>query len=298
MKVQALIFTLLLPWTVSVSAQQYAFKVLVNKGQNEIRTGNNWQPVKVGAALNAVDELRLSPNGYVGLVHVSGQPLEVKKAGRHKVADLAGQIKGGTSVLNQYTDFILSTTEPAKTNLTATGSVHRGSREIQVFLPDPKQAIVFNDRIAVTWSKDPETEVYLVRLNSMFGDELDQYEVRDTTLVINLHAQKLANEDNILVAISSKQDSERASESFMLKKLSSADKVRIRSALADVASVTGEETALNKLYLASFFEHNTLLIDAATAYQQAITLAPDVPFFREAFNDFLTRNGLKSGKDR
>jgi hypothetical protein len=132
----------------------------------------------------------------------------------------------------------------------------------------------------------------------MFGDELDQYEVRDTTLLINLHAPKLANEDNILVAVSSRNDSERASESFMLKKLSAADKIRIKSSLSDVAELTEEETALNKLYLASFFEHNTLLIDAATAYQQAITLAPDVPFFVRAFNDFLTRNGLRNQEER
>jgi hypothetical protein len=252
----------------------------------------------VGATLLAVDELKVSPNGYVGLVHVSGQPLEVKNPGRHKVAELAGRIKGGSSVLSQYTDFILSTTDPAGTNLTATGSVHRGASEIHVFLPDPKQAIVFGERIAITWAKDPGTDIYVVRLNSMFGDELDQYEVRDTTLLINLHAPKLANEDNILVAVSSRNDSERASESFMLKKLSAADKIRIKSSLSDVAALTEEETALNKLYLASFFEHNTLLIDAATAYQQAITLAPDVPFFVRAFNDFLTRNGLRNQEER
>ena len=296
MKILALICVLLMPCV--VLAQQYTFKVLVNKGQNEIRTGSAWQPVKVGATLLAVDELKVSPNGYIGLVHVSGQPLEVKKAGRHMVADLAGQIKGGSSALSQYTDFILSTTDPVKTNLTATGSVHRGTSEIHVFLPDPKQAVVFNEKIAITWAKDPGTDTYVVRLNSMFGDELDQYEVRDTTMVINLRGPKLANEDNILVAISSKNDSERTSESFMLKKLSAADKVRIRSALSDVAALTEEETALNKRYLASFFEHNTLLIDAASAYQQAIRLAPDVPYFREAFNDFLTRNGLRNPEDR
>ena len=32
----------------SASAQEYTFKVLVNKGQNEIKTGNNWLPIKVG----------------------------------------------------------------------------------------------------------------------------------------------------------------------------------------------------------------------------------------------------------
>ncbi|HEX8038826.1 MAG TPA: hypothetical protein VF490_06730 [Chryseosolibacter sp.] len=278
----------------SLSAQEYAFKVLINKGRNEIRSGNQWLPIKVGATLNSADELKVSPNGYLGLVHVTGKPLEVKSPGQHKVADLAGQVSGGSSILNKYTDFILSVAENKGNSLNATGAVHRGPNEIKVFLPNPKQAIVFNDRISIAWAKAPKTDTYIVRLNSMFGDELDRFEVRDTTLELNLATDKLMNEDNILVEVSSKDQKDVASESFMLKKLSSADKARISSSLSHIASQTSEQTALNNLFLASFFEDNKLLIDAATAYQEAIRLAPNVPYFQQAFNDFLSRNGLKT----
>ncbi|MEX2230907.1 MAG: hypothetical protein WD824_02005 [Cyclobacteriaceae bacterium] len=278
----------------SVSAQEYAFKVLVNKGQNEIKAGNDWLPIKVGASLKSADELKLSQNGYLGLVHVTGKPLEVKEAGQHKVVDLAAKIKDGTSVLNKYTDFILSSANKTGNRLTATGAVHRGPNEIKVFLPKPQQAIVFNDKISVAWAKDPKTKIYVVRLNSMFGDELDKFEVTDTTVVIDLGKPNLVNEDNILVEVSSKSDKERVSESFMLKKLSTADKSRIKNSLANIASQTKEQTALNNLFLASFFEENKLLIDAATAYQTAIKLAPNVPYFQQAFNDFLARNGLNT----
>ena len=79
-----------------------------------------------------------------------------------------------------------------------------------------------------------------------------------------------------------------------MKKLSPADKARITNSLAHIASQTSEQTALNNLFLASFFEDNKLLIDAATAYQEAIRLAPNVPYFQEAFNAFLSRSGLKT----
>lgn len=278
----------------SVSAQEYVFKVLINKGRNEIRSGNQWLPIKVGATLNSADELKVSPNGYLGLVHVTGKPLEVKSAGQHKVADLSGQISGGSSILNKYTDFILSVAENKGNALTATGAVHRGPNEIKVFLPNPKQAIVFNDRITIAWAKAPKTNTYVVRLNSMFGDELGRFEVQDTTLEINLATARLMNEDNILVEVSSKEQKDVVSESFMLKKLSSADKARITNSLSHIASQTSEQTALNNLFLASFFEDNKLLIDAATAYQEAIKLAPNVPYFQQAFNEFLSRNGLKT----
>jgi hypothetical protein len=277
----------------NVLAQDYAFKVLVNKGQNEVKSGNAWQPVKVGSSLKSLDQLKVSQNAYLGLVHVSGKPLEVKDAGQYKIVDLAAKMSGGSSVLHKYTDFILSSTHKKNNRLTATGAVHRGPDNIKVFLPKPQFAIVYNDSIAISWAKAAKTEHYIVRLNSMFGDELDKLEVQDTTVTINLSGPKLMNEDNILVEVTSGADKNKVSESFMLKKLSPADKMRIKNSLSNIAAQTTEQTALNNLFLASFFEDNALLIDASTAYQAAIKLAPNVPYFQEAFNEFLTRNGLK-----
>ena len=191
----------------TLSAQEYAFKVLINKGQNEMKAGTEWRPIQVGASLKSADELKISANGYVGLVHITGKPLEVKDAGSHKVMDLASRIKGGSSVLNKYTDFILSAKSEKQGNLTATGAVYRGTGEIKVFLPKAQQAIVFNDQVSLAWAKDPDISVYVVRLNSMFGDELDRFEVRDTTLTIDLKSRKLENEDNIVLTITARDRS-------------------------------------------------------------------------------------------
>lgn len=276
----------------SISAQDYAFKVLINKGQNEIKSGNDWVPIKVGASLRSADELKITQNGYLGLVHVSGKPLEVKKAGSHKVADLAGSMTKEASVLNKYTDFILSSNTKKGSSLTATGAVYRGEYAIKVFLPKPQFAIVFNDDISIAWAKDEKAKKYIVRFNSMFGDELEKQEVQDTSLSIDLNSAKLSNEDNILVEVSDAEDSKRVSETFMLKKLSTADKKRINTSLKEVAAQTKDETALNQLVLAVFYEQNALLIDASTAHQNAIRLAPNVPDFQEAYRKFLLRNAL------
>lgn len=277
----------------SVSAQEYAFRVLINKGQNEIKAGNDWLPIKVGASLKSADEVKISQNGYLGLVHVSGKPLEVKDAGQHKVVELSAKIKEGSSVLNKYTDFILSSKTDRSNNLTATGAVHRGPDEIKVFLPK-QHAIFFNDEISVSWASVPKTKAYVVRFNSMFGDELGRLEVQDTTVSIDLNSDKFSNEDNILVEVSSKTDTRKVSESIMLKKLSSADKKRITSALSEIATQTEEKTALNQLFLASFYEDHGLLIDAATAYQNAIKLAPTVPQYRSTYTEFIDRNELRN----
>lgn len=290
--VTAIVFATLISG--GITAQEYAFKVLINKGQNQVKAGNDWLPIKVGASLKSADELKISQNGYLGLVHVTGKPLEVKDAGQHKVADLSAKVKEGSSVLNQYTDFILSSNTKKGNNLTATGAVHRGPDEIKVFLPKHQQAVIYSDEITIAWAKVPKTKVYVVRFNSMFGDELESMEVQDTTVSINLNGAKFANEDNFLVEVSSKLDPKKKSEPWMLKKLSAADKKRINTELTEIAEQTNEATALNQLILAGFYEKHALLIDAATAHYKAIKLAPTVPQFKMSYAEFIARNGLKN----
>jgi hypothetical protein len=275
----------------TVAAKDYTFKVLVNKGQNQIKVGNDWLPIKVGASLKKGDELKISQNAYLGLVHVEGKPLEVKEAGLHKVADLAGRVTGGSSVLNKYTDFILSAKEQKSGNLTATGAVNRGG-DIRVYLPSAQSSIVFNDTISFAWQKTPKTRGWVVRFNSMFGDELDKIEVTDTVVSVNLNGPKFLNEDNIVVTVTSNADPKTASAPLMIKKLSSADKARIKNALSEIDGQTTEQTALNKLFLAAFYEQNSLLIDASTTIQQAIKLAPNVPQYQQEYKEFLVRHSF------
>ncbi len=290
MKVLAFLFAVLS--STGACAQDYAFKVLINKGQNDIKAGSEWIPVKVGTVLKSADELGISQNGYLGLVHATGKPLEVKEPGQHKVVDLAAKIKEGTSVLNKYTDFILSSKDEGGNSLTATGPVRRGTGDIKLFLPVTREPVVFNDEIAISWARLPETKTYIVRFNSMFGDELEKLEVSDTSVNINLNSTRFRKEDNILVEISSKSDPTKVSEQVILKKLSTSDKKRINVLLAEIADYTREETALNQLVLGSFYENYGLLIDAATAYRKAIKLAPSVGQYQTEYLEFLDRQGL------
>ncbi len=287
-----LIIAFALLFTGSLYGQDYTFKVLINKGQNTIKVGNEWLPLKVGVSLGSADVLKVSPNGYVGLVHVTGKPLEVKEAGSHKVADLAGQVKSGTTVLNKYTDFILSVATEERTNLNATGAVSRGG-VIKVLLPEPRKAVVLNNEITISWTQSSQAPGYVVLFSSMFGDELSRLEVADTTVNVDLSGAKFANEDNIVCRVFVKNNQSLDSDDFVIKRMSAADRGRLHNELEGVKALAAEKTALNQFYLATFYEENSLLIDAATAYQNAIRLAPEVSDFRTAFNQFVIRNGMK-----
>ncbi len=279
-------------------AQDYAFKVLVNKGKNELKSGNSWQQLKVGLSLKSADELKISENSYLGLVHVSGKALELKQSGNYKVMDLAAKVNGGSSVLNKYTDFILSSNTSPKNRLAATGAVDRGADNIQVYLPKPEQAVVYNDKVIIQWETEHAPGPYVVTFKSMFDDELNKLETAENRITIDLNDQNFDNEDNIIVEVASKTDKNKISGKYTLKKLSRADKERIKSSLSEISNSTAEENAVNKLIIAGFYEQNNLLIDAATAYQEAIKLAPDVPQYVQGYNDFLLRNALKKAPQK
>jgi hypothetical protein len=278
--------------------QDYTFKVLANKGSNEMKSGDSWQAVKTGASLRTGDEIKITENSYLGLVHATGKPMELKQAGNYKVADLASKISGGTSVLNKYTDFILSSNsaEAKKNRLSATGAVHRGLEDIKVFLPENQYAGIYNNIAIINWEASKAGGPYIVTLKNMFDDELMKTETPETKVQIDLNDPKFANETAILIEVKSKNDSKSKSEQHLIKKLSPADYERVKKSLAEITGDVQEETALNKFILAGFYEENKLFIDAITSYEQAVKMAPDVPSYQEAYDEFLLRNKLKLPK--
>jgi len=276
-----------------VNAQDYTFRVLANKGANEIKSGDGWQPVKTGASLKLGDELRVTENASIGLVHSSGKPLEVKKANTYKVADLAAQMTGGSSVLNKYTDFILSSNsaEAKKNRLSATGAVHRGLG-IKVFLPNNQYASVFNNVVYVNWDK-AEKGPYTVTFLNMFDDVLLKVETPENSVHVDLADPKFAGETAILVEVQSKATGTKSEERYLIKRLSPGEREKITAPYTEISKELADETALNKVVLASFFEQNKLLIDAITAYEEAIKLAPDDLTYKDYYEEFLLRNKLK-----
>jgi hypothetical protein len=282
---------LFLVGTVGVG-QDYAFKVMANKGSNEVKSGDTWQPLKTGASLKASDEVKLADNAYIGLIHATGKPLEVRQSGSYKVSDLAAKISGGASVLNKYTDFILSSNAEGKKNrLSATGAVHRATETaaIKVVMPEnQKYCDIYNTTAVVSWDNNKAKGPYVLVLKNLMEDQLAKFETSETTLTLDL--SQFASEAGILVEISDKSNAKLVSKQHMIRRMSSADRERVKNSLAGISSEVSDQTAINKFILAGFYEENNLLIDAIAAYEEAIKLEPS---YREYYDEFLLRHGLK-----
>ena len=279
----------------TVYGQSYTFKVLANKGANEVKSGNEWKPLKTGTSLKDGDELKLSENAYLGLVHNSGKTLELKEAGSHKITDLAAKINtGGSSVASKYADFVLSkmSAETKSNRLTATGAVHRAvvNSSINVYMPNSVE--VYNDKALIEWGVVEGENLFVVKVVNMFGDELLSAESATNRYILDLTSEKLAKEAALLVTVSVKGNDEMKSEEVAIKRLP-ADKTEIVKAnLGELMSEVDTKNALNNYILAGFYEENRLLLDALFFYEEAMNLAPEVESFKEAYEEFLFRNGL------
>jgi hypothetical protein len=294
----ALIFSLIAFFAVAQNSKDYSFKVLANKGGNEVKSGDSWTPIKTGATLKGTDELKVSDNSYVGLVHSSGKPMELKQAGSYKVKDLEDKVGKGTSVLNKYTDFILSSNsaEAKKNRLSATGAVHRDVKDvtpIQIMLPENQHSGIFNTAAVISWESSKVAGPYIVQINNMFGEEIARAETPESLLRIDLTDPKFASENAVLVQVYSKADPSKKSVEKLIKKLTPAEQEKIKVSLGEIMGEVAEQTALNKFILAGFYEENYLFIDAVAAYEEAIRIAPDVTEYKEAYDDFLIRHGMK-----
>lgn len=288
--------------TSAAFSQDYAFKVMANKGSNEVKAGDTWQPIKTGASLKANDEVKLADNAYLGLISSEGKPLEVRQAGSYKVADLTKKISAGSSVVNKYTDFILSSNAETKKNrLSATGAVHRGDpTAINVHLPESQNASILNNIAIVSWTTQSPGP-YIVTVSNMASEELDKFETSEKTVSIDVTNPKYkfntdAFSKGLVVQVRSKADLKQVSNEFMIKAMDAKQaetlKTQFKEEVGPVAA-EAEESALGQITLAGFYEEHHLLIDAIVAYQKAIKLQPDVQQFQEFYDDFLFRNNIK-----
>lgn len=291
-KLIAVVLTLMVSGVYAQSA--YTFKVLVSKGKTEVKTSDAWQLIKVGASLQANDELKIAENSYLGLMHANGKPLEIREAGSFKVSELISRLGKGASVLNKYTDFILSSQQEKKNRLSATGAVHRGAEDlIIVYLPASEKADLFGSKIGLQWAADEVPGPYEVIFTNLMEERLARFETTTNQLSVALDEGKLKDEYNIMVKVVSKTDPGKGSKNYIIKKLRSQDREKYTKAVAELKGSLEEGSALSMYIMAGFYEENYLLNDALTAYQEAIRLAPDVTLYQESYQQFLTRLGFE-----
>lgn len=281
-------------------AQDYEFRVMMNKGENQVKlAGGDWEALKTGSKLNKGDEIKLVEGAYVGLVHKSGKTLELKEAGTQKVDELSNQVgSGSSSITSKYADFVMakmsnqSKEENRRKYASVTGAVERAADDASIKVLMPATSEVYESDPIVTWNP-VEGKKYKVVLKNWFDKTIKTEETSDNWIKINMDEPDLAKEQLIIVTVSLADNEDFTSGDYGIKRVDEEKAKSFESELTDLKSNLTEESSLNRLILAEFYEENNLIVDALTNYVTAIQLSPDVDYFKDAFEEFKMRNGLK-----
>ncbi|MEQ8472684.1 MAG: hypothetical protein RIC35_15940 [Marinoscillum sp.] len=286
------------------SAQDYAFRVLANKGENQLKKAGSAQAetLKTGAKLNSGDEIIASEGAYIGLMHKTGKTTEIRGAGTKKISDIEKNIStASTSIASRYATFVMNKmNEDENTDyrarLNATGAVSRATGSAAINVMAPSQADLLGSTAILRWDAPEDWkagDLYVVKIENIFNEEIFSKETDKTSVELDFADEKLAYDMGLyLVTIYKKGDEEISSGEIGIKKVKSGDKVELQESLANLKSEVSEDSPLNKIIYASFYEENGLILDALTKYEEAIKMSPDIEDFQELYQNFLIKNGL------
>lgn len=288
----------------SVSAQDYAFRVLANKGTNQLKKAGSGEPeaLKTGAKLNSGDEIIASEGAYIGLMHKSGKTTEIRGAGTKKISELEKSINtGSTSIASRYASFVMDKMNEEETTgyrsrLNATGAVSRavGGKAINVMAPN--EVDLLGDIAIIRWDAPKEfteEDSYIVSVSNIFDEVIYSEETKKTSMKLDFSNEDLAYDMGLyLVKVNKKGDEEVDSKVVGIKKVNAGEKVEVKEGLANLKSEVSDDSPLNKIIYASFYEENGLLLDALTKYEEAIKMSPEIEDFQMLYENFLIKNGF------
>ena len=277
--------------------QSYTFRVLANKGSNQVKRegASSTEALKTGATLNSGDELIVSDGAYIGLMHKSGKTTEVRTAGTKKVSDLEKNITvGTTSVASRYARFVASKmSEEENTNvrsrMAATGAVSRATNAaIAVMaMSDASDNKVIGENVIIRWKRPTEMaeeDSYMVAVKNIFDEVIYTTETEDEFVELDFTAEQMKNDVGLyILTVTSKSKPELKSDDIGIKRATDAE---VSANLASLKSEVTEDSPLNKLIYASFYEENGLLLDALTKYEEAVKMAPEIQDFQDLYDNF------------
>lgn len=286
--------------------QDYTFRVMVSKGENKVKVSGagDWQALRIGGKLNEGDELQVAESGYIGMVHKTGKTKELKTAGSYKISELSSAIAAGSdNIATKYADFVISKMSPEEREenrrkyASVTGAVERGDSDASINIFMPTSVSVYNPQVMIKWdAAGDDNATYVVKLKDLFEQTIMVAETNETNYTIDFNDSKLSNaivENLVIVNVSVKGDEDIRSKDAAIERFSSDASSSFEVELKDLKENLGDQSSINNLILAEFYEENNLLLDALTSYEYAIKMSPDVEYFKEAYDEFLIRTGLK-----
>jgi hypothetical protein len=304
MKTKALHFIFLFIFlSVTGYSQDFLFTVLATKGANKYAApgSNEWKTITPGKKLSKDDKLSIEENGYIGMVHKSGKTIEIKKAGTYEVGKLNSEVAAqNSSITKKYVEYVTSEltntgSEDMASNrhkyMDVTGSVERDVPSIKVIAP--KESFVIGLPVLLKWKPVAGAKGYAVTVKNLFDEPVYTIEVENNFAVLDFSKLNIQKDKVYGYVIETKgADHVAKFEGYSFKSLPDDKASKVSKEAGELKANLNEETALNKIILATFYEDHNLLLNALECYEAALKLAPEIEEYKVAYGKFLDRNKL------
>ena len=285
----------------AASAQDYTFKVKSIKGDAKA----DGTTLMVGSKINKGHTITVADGTFLNVAHNNGKVLNISKKGTYKVDDLAkGCAAAKGSLSEKYAAYVLNELTSSKNgggadNMRKTGSVTREVVDMTkaVNFTSSKKTKVADSHATLRWfpndSKisEDEVETYTFVIKTLMGEELYRTETTEPYVSVDLSEDKYKGVINnaLQYKVFVNGNEKLTSPEYVLQMIDGEEAIRIQQ---DVASLSSDNSAMNKLILAKYFEDQGLHANAMFAFEEAIKLSDNDEMYQNLYQAFLDRNYL------
>ena len=266
--------------------QEYTFKVLLNKGDNKLRTESGESAnLTTGQQISGSGTIVTNSDSYLGLLHRTGKVLQLKGEGTHTISQLQEQVIQAkrNSRFDQYIPERLSKNERSRSNDGTRAVAEVASRTISVALPDVVD--LYGDMALIKWDATTEGATYEVSINDIFGESIFVEQVSENFISINF--EELTTDFKLFQIMVKDVASGVSSKSYKIKKIEPSDNPEVIEELQALVADIDKESPLEMLILSTFYQQKGLYLDALTNYEETINTFPDITDLDIYYQDFL-----------
>jgi len=278
----------------TINAQTHVFKVISSKGITEIKRGNKWMAVTRGTKVFEGSRLRIKEDGYIGLIHKSGKPIQLKKQGEYDVNTLASKInvrsEGFASKYGSYIASKMTGSSTSKTSAHMLGAVERKLEEDLTILVS-KISKIRQTPTVIKWETE-EQGPYEVSLLNLFDEVIYKTVTSEKQVELNLSGKEIEGDICLLKVIPVNNPGVRI-EKRKLDVISGSSASKVNTALTEIENELDLNNALDNFFYATYFEDKGLNLEALHYYEQAMKMEPQVEDYKKAYEEFLVRQGVK-----
>ncbi|MBD0405371.1 hypothetical protein [Flammeovirga sp. EKP202] len=277
----------------SAYSQEAKFMVLGAKGEVMV----DGKKIHTGDMLLSGQSVEISGTApYLGLASIMGGTLELKKSGTYKVDDLGKDLGTAESdLVSKYVDFIkdeLTGSGETASTQAKYGSVTRSLKKKPIFFHIPINSNAIKSEVNLTWElkgNDNDEDVsFKIYIKDRKHHILIEDEVEGTEYKLDLNDPKLNDQKYLFYYVEDARNNKIASDLYAFTVYADGDS---EETAKEIEMLKSNDTALGQLILAKFYEEKGFIVNASTAYENAIALSDGDEQFVKLYENFQTRYG-------